>query len=83
MARRNTEMIGGPIDKTAKSTVNIASSDDGIDQADQGDRAALDKIDAKEERAFVCSFRPSKASQITLIDTSYGDSISAFLRSAF
>jgi hypothetical protein len=54
MARRNTEMIGGPIDKTAQSTLNIASSDDGIDQADQGDSAAIDKIDAKEERAFVC-----------------------------
>ncbi|KAL3488340.1 major facilitator superfamily domain-containing protein [Aspergillus germanicus] len=53
MARRNTKMIGGPIDKTAQSTVNIASSDDGINQADLGDSAAIDEIDAKEERAFL------------------------------
>jgi hypothetical protein len=51
MASKGTETICGPINKTAQSTVDVASSEDGGDQIDN---AAIDKVDAKEERAFVC-----------------------------
>lgn len=50
MATTATDIIHGPLDKAAHSTVDAASLDDGVDRVDSGSNG---NVDVKKEREFV------------------------------